>query len=176
MDSGLPEIFDQEYRRLKRITRAVLLLVMAYPIYVYGPMIWKDGSYAGRWIFAADIPQGHIECSGVPYFLQSCEVKFLAANRPVKFDYLVAGTSWSEGMTDIVRSAEGRVTAAVGVTGPGLLSRVGALFALLMFCFLIERIIWGVKFHSLRSKVFGFVPTTNKRESVMLSRDRRDHL
>ena len=177
MSSVLPEVMDVEYRRMKRFIRLVLIVTLSVPVYFYGPLIWKDGSYAGRWVFAADISERPVECRGAAYFLQLCEVRFVDRlnNRFVKLDYLIIGTDWSEAATDIVRSSEGHLTGAIGVTAHAILMRIGALFSLVMLGFIVEWIVRRIKYLSLQNRLMGQTIGARRREAVMLSRDRRDH-
>jgi hypothetical protein len=177
MASVLPEFLDVEFRRSKRLARLVLLLVLMVPMYRYAPLIWKDGSYDGRWVFAADIEERPLECKGIPYFLQSCTVRVAdrLGNRFVTLNYLVVATDWSDSATDIVRSSQGHLTGAIGVTGPGLLTRFSALFCVCLLGFAVEWILKRMKYLSLQNRITGEGATPRRRDAVMLSRDRRDH-
>ena len=65
------EIIELEYRWMKRFARLVVFGIMAFPLVQFGPTLWQDGSYSGRWIFAAIMEPQPIECKGVAYILQS---------------------------------------------------------------------------------------------------------
>ena len=177
MDSGLPEFLDIEYRRLRRIVRVLLMIALAFPTFAYGPLIWKDGTYDARWVFAADIPTRPVECRGIPFFLLACEVKFAerSKNTILKLDYLVVGVDWCDLTTDIVRSTDNRLTAAIGVTGSGLLTRISALGFLFVLGLSIERMLLRIKFRSLQDRVFNLTASPRNKDAYMLSRDRRDH-
>lgn len=178
MTSVLPELLDVEYRRMKRICRVILLLAMAVPIYFYGPLIWKDGSYSGRWVFAADIGERPVECRGSALIFQMCEVRFVdrVNKRTVRLDYFIVTTDWSEATTDIVRSSDGHLTAAIGVTANAILMRISALFCLAVLAFIIESVLKRIKVHSLQRRLAPQTDATRRRDAVLLSRDRRDHL
>ncbi len=178
MENVLPEFLDIQYRHTKKMTRLALILAMVFPVYFYGPLIWKDGSYAGRWEFASDVGQRPVECRGLPYLFQACEVKYVerTSKRLVTLDYLVVGVNWKATITDIVRSDDGHVTSAVGVTKPGVFARVGALLCLLVIGLAIESFVRRSKFHALQRKAAALTAGPRNRSSVSLSRDRRDHL
>ncbi len=176
MTSVLPEFLETEYRLTKTITRLALILAMAFPIYLYAPLIWKDGSYTGRWVFASDIERQQVECKTIAYVLFACEVKFVnrTNGRQVKLDYLVTDMDWNGMVTDIVRSTDGHLTGSVGVTKPGLFARIGAFGYLLVVGLAIEHLIRRIKFISLQRRIQAKAPATRNTDAVMLSRDRRD--
>ena len=176
MSVVLPELLQAEYRRMKRIARVLVLLLMAFPVYAYGPLLWKDGSYGGRWDFAADMEARPAQCMGAAYILQLCEVSFAdrANNRFVKLDYVVMGADWSQVVPDIVRSSSGHFTTSIAISGHGLLTRAIAFMFLMMIAYVIERIFLVITFRSLVRKAAIMAPGPRIREATLLSRDRRD--
>lgn len=173
----LPEVLQAEYRRMKRFARTVVIVLMALPIYWYGPLLWKDGSYNGRWDFAADVESRPAQCKGPAYVLQLCEVSFADRlnNRMVKLEYVVVGTDWNEVVPDIVRSSTGHFTSSIAVTGPGLLTRASAFMFLMMVAYLLEKLFLKFTLESLKQKAIALAPPPRVREATLLSRDRRDH-
>ena len=178
MTVNLPEVLQAEYRRMKRIARVLVILLMAFPVYAYGPLLWKDGSYSGRWDFAADVEARPAQCRGAAYVLQLCEVSFAdrVNNRLVKLDYVVMGADWNQVVPDIVRSSSGHFTSSIAITGSGLLTRASAFMFLMMFAYALERLFLVITFRSLVRKAAIMIPTPRVREATLLSRDRRDHI
>lgn len=173
----LPEVLEAEYRRMKRLARTIVILLMAFPLYFYGPLLWRDGSYNGRWDFAADVEARPAHCRGQAYILQLCEVSFADRmnNRMVKLDYVVIGTDWNEVVPDIVRSSTGHFTSSIAVTGPGLLTRASAFMFLMMIAYVLEKLFLMYTMKSLMRKAVAMSPQVRVREATLLSRDRRDH-
>ena len=173
------EIIEWEYRWMKRFARLVVFAIMAYPLVHFGPCLWQDGSYSGRWIFAANMEPQPIECRGVAYILQSCELKFSQKDngRTMTLEYLVFGTDWAGLVPDIIRPLNGAYSSTVAVSGPGLLARASAIFALFIMLLCVEKIgllmIWRFMVDRLPEAP---QPVTRSTETVILSRDRRDHL
>ncbi len=173
------EIIEWEYRWMKRFARLVVFAIMAYPLVHFGPCLWQDGSYSGRWIFAANMEPQPIECRGVAYILQSCELKFSQKDngRTMTLEYLVFGTDWNGVVPDIIRPLTGAYSSTVAVSGPGLLARAGGIFALFIMLLVVEKIglvmIWRVMIDKLPEAP---QPMTRSTETVSLSRDRRDHM
>jgi hypothetical protein len=178
MSSWLPEVLDVEYRRMRKIARLVLVAMMAIPVYFYGPQLWRDGSYGGRWIFAGEVDVRPVECSGAIFFLQFCDVKFTdrSNNRAVTLDYAVVGTDWNQMVPDIVRTSAGHYSSAIAVTGPGLFARGFAFGVLAAFAFLVEWLLMRIAFKALLRKATAMEPASRVREAVLLSRDRRDRI
>jgi len=176
------EVIELEYRWMKRFARVLLLACMAFPLLLYGPLLWKDGSYDDRWLFAAAMQPQPLECRGYPYILQLCELKFseridLRTGNLNYINYMVFGTDWTNARPDIIRSSTGHYSSTIATNGPGLLARTGALLFLLIVGLFIERItlmfLW-------RTMVAGLPvaapPPPRTNETVILSRDRRDHI
>ena len=173
------EVIELEYRWMKRFARILLLVVIAFPLFQYGPLLWKDGSYGGRWNFAANMEPQPIECKAFIYFLQSCELKFAerTEGRSMTIHYLLIGGDWSNAVPDIIRSSNGHYSSTIATSMPGLLSRAGALFSLALIGFCIEKLVLALIWRSMVSQL-PVVATTAQRssETVSLSRDRRDHM
>ena len=173
----LPEALESEYRRMKRFARILVILLMAFPIYCYGPLLWRDGSYNGRWDFAPEVEARPAHCKGAAYILQLCEVSFADRlnNRMVKLDYVVVGTDWNDIVPDIVRSSTGHFTSSIAVTGPGLLTRASAFMFMMMIAYVLEKLFLKYTFNALVRKAVAMTPQPRVREATLLSRDRRDH-
>ena len=173
------ENIELEYRWMKRFARLVVFAMMAFPLFNFGPSLWQDGSYSGRWTFAANMEPQPIECKGVAYILQSCELKFSQKDngRAMTLEYLVFGTDWSGVVPDIIRPLNGAYSSTIAVSGPGLLVRAAAIFALFIMLLCVEKIgllmIWRFMVDRLPE---AHQPVTRSTETVSLSRDRRDHL
>lgn len=178
MSVVLPEPLQAEYRRMKRIARVLVLILMAFPVYAYGPLLWKDGSYSGRWDFAADVEPKPAQCRGIAYILQLCEVSFAdrGSNRLVKLDYVVLGADWNQVVPDIVRSSSGHFTSSIAISGQGLLTRASAFMLLMMIAYALERLFLVITFRSLMRKAIIMAPAPRIREATLLSRDRRDRI
>ena len=173
------EVIEWEYRWMKRFGRMVVFAIMLFPLLQFGPLLWKDGSYSGRWNFAANMEPQPIDCKGVAYILQTCELKFSEKNdgRTMVIEYLLFGTDWSGVVPDIIRASNGTYSSSVAVSGPGLLARAGAILALFIMLLLIEKIgllmIWRAMVDQLPTPP---PPVVRSTETVSLSRDRRDHM
>ena len=61
------------------------------------------------------------------------------------------------------------------MTGPGLLTRVSALFCVCLLGLVIEWMIKLIKFNALQNRIAETGTTPRRRDAVLLSRDRRDH-
>jgi hypothetical protein len=172
------EIVELEYRWMKRFARFIVFGIMTVPLLFFGPSLWKDGSYSGRWIYAANMEPQPIECKGVPFVLQTCELKFSEKNdgRTMMIEYFVFGTDWSGIAPDIIRTLNGPYSSTIAVSGPGLLARAGAMFALFVMLLFVEKIgllmIWRFMVDQLPAPP---PPVLRSTETVSLSRDRRDH-
>ena len=92
-------------------------------------------------------------------------------------EYLVFGTDWNGIVPDIIRDTNGNYSSTVAVSGPGLLARAAAIFALFIMLLCIEKIclsmIWRFMVDRLPATT---QPVTRSTETVILSRDRRDHI
>ena len=176
----LSETLQAEFRRMKTIYRILVLALMALPVIDYGPLLWKDGSYAGRWDFVADVEARPAQCRGAAFILQLCEISFpdRQNNRVVRLDYMVVGTDWNDLLTDIVRSSTGHFTGMNDINGPALFARAGAFMVLMMIAFMFERFLLFVTLKALhrRAAAAAPLPAARVREATLLSRDRRDHL
>jgi hypothetical protein len=179
MGQTAPHVLELEFRRLKRSARMVVLAVMALPLFYYGPLLWTDGSYNGRWDFVTDVSVRPAVCKGVPGILQACEVNYVdrLTRRSGKLEYLVANVDWNNVMPDIVRNSNGHHSSSMAVTTKGLLERLGALLILLFALIFAEKfflmIVWKSK--GGRQAPPGALSKLSK-ETVLLSRDRRDHI
>ena len=176
------EVIELEYRWMKRFARILLLAVMAFPVFQYGPLLWKDGSYDGRWLFAANMEPQPIECSGYPFVIQWCDLKFAERTektdkKVMKINYLVFGANWISAIPDIIRSSDGHYSSTIATNGPGLLARTGALLALFIFGLCIEKIALLILWRSMVARVPVVAPPPQRsRETVILSRDQRDRM
>ena len=176
------EVIELEYRWMKRFARMMLLACMSFPLFLHGPLLWKDGSYDGRWLFAATMEPQPIECRGFSYFLQFCELKFSEKNdlRAMKFNsinYMVFGADWTNALPDIIRSSTGHYSSTIATNGPGLLARTGALFFLFIVGLCIEKITLMMLWRTMVARVpVEAPPPVRTTETVILSRDRRDHI
>jgi len=172
------EVIELEYRWMKRFARVLLLAVMAFPIFNHAPLLWKDGSYEGRWAFAATLEPQPLECRGYPYILQFCELKFAEKNggQTMAISYMLMGANWTGALPDIIRSSTGHYSSTIATSGPGLLQRAGALIGLFIFGVCIEQLVLSVLWRSMIARVPVIVPEVRSTETVMLSRDRRDHI
>ena len=172
------EIIELEYRWMKRFARLLLLAAMALPLFQYGPLLWKDGSYAERWNVIVNWETVPIECRGSAYILQQCEVKFIDRNdgRTMMIEYLVFGSNWNGALPDLLRTSTGNYSSSIAVSGPGLLARASALLALFLTGLCIEKLALAAIWRVMLAKVPGVAPPpTRSDETVILSRDRRDH-
>ena len=164
---------------MKRFYRALIILLMAFPLYIYGPLLWKDGSYGGRWDLAADVGASAAHCKGAAYVLQLCEINFpdRQNNRVVSLNYVVVGADWNNAVTDIVRSSTGHFTSMIAITGPALVTRASAFMFLMMIAFVFERFLLFVTLKALVGRATDAMPkpAPRIREATLLSRDRRDH-
>ena len=178
MDEKLIGALTADPVRLKRSARAFLIAFMMLPIIFYGPLLWKDGSYLGRWEFAAEMEPHPMACSGSAYLFQHCTIQFKdKTNREVStINYLVSGTNWNNVVPDIVRGVDGQITTSIAVTGAGLAARIGALLILLFLGLCIERLglymMW--RWIERHGPIFQQHVQVSK-ELTLLSRDRRDH-
>ena len=146
------EIIELEYRWMKRFARLLLLAAMALPLFQYGPLLWKDSSYAERWNVIVNWETVPIECRGSAYILQQCEVKFIDRNdgRTMMIEYLVFGSNWNGALPDLLRTSTGNYSSSIAVSGPGLLARASALLALFLTGLTFDR---GrpTRFHRVRA-------------------------
>lgn len=173
------EVIELEYRWMKRLARLLLLGLMAFPLFQHGPLLWKDGTFNGRWNFAANMEPLPIECRGVPYILQSCDVKFVDRDggRAISLDYLVFGADWNNALPDIVRSTIGHYSSTIAVSGPGLLARGGALLAMFLLGLCIEKLVMLKVWRFMVARVPVIAPPPPRsNETVILSRDQRDSI
>lgn len=173
-----PHVFEVEFRRVKRTARVCLLALIAVPLFYYGPLLWNDGSYAGRWEFAPDLVARPVMCNGVPHIMQHCEVTFGDSKNSgfMKRQYLVFAMDWNRATPDIVRNGVGQFSNSIAVSANGLMSRIGALFVLLLLGLMIERLALAFYWRGVLNRPSLIVaPTEQSKETVMLSRDRRDH-
>ena len=173
-----PHVFEVEFRRVKRSARVCLLALMALPLFFYGPLLWNDGSYAGRWEFAPDMAARPATCVGLPPIIQHCAVTFGDSKNSglMKQHYLVFALDWNQATPDIVRNSAGQFSNSIAASANGLMSRIGALFMLILLGFLIERLFLAFYWRGLLNRPSLVVsPTEQSKETVMLSRDRRDH-
>ena len=165
---------------MKRFYRALIIVLMAFPLYVYGPLMWKDGSYGGRWDFAADVQASPAHCRGAAYVVQLCEISFpdREKNQVVSLNYVVVGADWNNAVTSIVRSSSGHFTSMIAITGPAIATRASAFMLLMMIAFVFERFLLFVTLKALFSRAAEVQPlyTPRIREATLLSRDRRDHV
>jgi len=179
MAEALSETLHAEYQRMRRIYRILMIVLMTFPVYTYGPLLWKDGSYAGRWDFVADVEPRLAQCRSVGFILQLCELNFpdRQNNRMVRLEYLLVGTDWNDCITDIVRSSTGHFTGMMAINGPALFNRAGAFLVLIMIAFVCERLLLFVTHRALVRKAAAGsrLPAARVRETTLLSRDRRDH-
>jgi hypothetical protein len=174
-----PPAIAMEYHQVRGAARIVLLLMMAAPMFLFGPLLARDGSFMGRWEFAAGASVEPIECQGVPYVAQYCQLKFInpVSGRAVQLDYLLSGDDWSDRKPDVVRSANGHYTSSIAVTSKGMISRIGAFLGLFLLGFLLEQLFLNMYFQTLRrGEPIAPQAPQQSRETVALSRDRRDHL
>ena len=175
------EVIELEYRWMKRFARVLLLALVAIPVFQFGPLLWKDGSYADRWLFAANMEPQPIECRGYPFIIQLCDLKFTDKNdtgvKKINYiNYMVFGADWTNALPDIIRSSTGHYSSTIATTGPGLIARTGALFALFLVGFCLEKIVLAVLWRLMVSKMTVVAPPSPRSdETVILSRDRRDH-
>ena len=109
------EVIEYEYRWMKRFARILLLSLMAFPVFQYGPLLWKDASYEGRWLYAAAMEPQPIECSGYPSLIQLCELRFAerTEKKVMKLNYMVFGVNWTNVLPDIIRSSSGHYSGSV---------------------------------------------------------------
>ena len=172
------EIIELEYRWMSRFARLLLLATIALPLFQYGPLLWKDSSYAERWNVIVNTDAVPVECRGPTYILQQCEVKFVDRNdgRTMMIEYLVFGSNWSGAKPDLLRTSTGSYSSSIAVSGPGLVARAGALLALFLAGLCIEKLALAVIWRHMLAKVPVVAPTPSRSdETVILSRDRRDH-
>ncbi len=170
---------------MQRLCRALIIVLMAFPLYIYGPLLWKDGAYGGRWDFAVDVKASAAHCRGAAYILQHCEISFpdTRTNRVVSLNYVVVGADWNGAVTDIVRSSSGHISSTIAITRPALVTRASAFILLMMIAFVLERFLLFVTRKSGALKTLFPQPasvgpshTPRVREATLLSRDRRDHV
>ena len=70
----------------------------------------------------------------------------------------------------------GQFSNSIAVSANGLMSRIGALFVLLLLGLMIERLALAFYWRGVLNRPSLIVaPTEQSKETVMLSRDRRDH-
>ncbi len=172
------EVIELEYRWMKRFARLLLLAVMALPLFQFGPVLWKDGSYSERWNVMVNMEAQPVDCRGVAYVLQQCEVKFVDRNdgRTLMLDYLVFGANWGGALPDLLRTSTGHFSSSIAVSGPGLMARAGALLVLFLAGLCIEKLALALIWRLMLAKVPVAAPApTRSDETVILSRDRRDH-
>ena len=173
------EVIEYEYRWMKRFARILLLSLMAFPVFQYGPLLWKDASYEGRWLYAAAMEPQPIECSGYPSLIQLCELRFAerTEKKVMKLNYMVFGVNWTNVLPDIIRSSSGHYSSTIATNGPGLLVRSGALLALFIFGLCIEKIALMIIWRSMAAQLPVVAPpVARSKETVILSRDQRDRL
>ena len=173
------EVIELEYRWMKRFARILLLSLMAFPIFQYGPLLWRDGSYDGRWLYAATMEPQPIECSGYSLLIQLCELKFAerTEKKVMKLNYMTFATDWTNALPDIIRSSSGHYSSTIAINGPGLLTRTSALIALYIFGLCIEKIALLFIWRSMVARVPVIAPPPPRsKETVILSRDQRDRL
>ena len=156
----------------------MLIALMMLPIIGYGPLLWKDGSYSGRWEFAAEMEPHPMACSGSAYLFQFCTIQFKdKTNHDVStIYYMVSGTNWNNVVPDIVRGVDGQITTSIAVTRPGLAARIGALLILLILGLCVEKLglymMW--RWIDRHGAIFQQRLQASK-ELTLLSRDQRDH-
>jgi hypothetical protein len=176
------EIIELEYSWMKRFARILLLSVMAFPTFQYGPLLWKDGSYDGRWNFAANMEPQPIGCQGYPSIIQWCDLKFAERTdkidkKVMKISYMTFGADWNNALPDVIRSSDGHYSSTIATNGPGLLARTGALLALFIVGLCIEKIALLFIWRSMVARVPVVAPPPPRsKETVMLSRDQRDRI
>lgn len=173
------EVIELEYRWMKRFARILLLSLMAFPLFLYGPLLWRDGSYDGRWLYAATMEPQPIECSGYSLLIQLCEFKFAdrVDKKPMKINYMIFGADWANAVPDVIRSSNGHYSSTIATNGPGLLARTGALLALFIFGLCIEKIALLMIWRSMAAHLPVVAPpVVRSKETVILSRDQRDRL
>ncbi len=165
---------------MRRFYRILIIVLLAFPVFNYGPLLWKDGSYAGRWDFVADMEARPTQCWGPAFILQICEISFpdRTNNRMVKLNYVIVGADWHDCVTDIVRSSTGHITSMITITGSAIHTRTGAFIALIMVAFLLERFLLFATHRALLRRAAAAAPSPGARvrEATLLSRDRRDRL
>ncbi len=178
MVKPVPHVYEVEFRWAKRMARVVVLIIMAVPVWYYGPLLFKDGSFGGRWEYLVEKEVEPTVCVGVPYLLQICEVKFSdrITRRAGKLEYLLTYSDFNHKAPDIVRGSPGHYSSSGAVTVKGILERLGAFFVILIALLILEKLYLAWYWRALLNRPSLLVPEPEQsREATSLSRDRRDH-
>ena len=179
MSKDLPPALAEQYRYVKAAAGILLLLLMSLPMLVFGSLLLQDGTYAGRWEFAASAAPEPIECRGVPYVAQYCSLKFTDAvkRRQTQLDYLVSGDDWRNRKPDVVRSSLGHFSSSIAITSKGIIGRFGSLLGLLLLGLVIVQFLLYLYWQFLKIRAPRMWQARQQsKDAVLLSRDRRDHL